>query len=231
MFVLPVVLICAAVAALAVDYSLAQWCVADHCPGVFRELFDVVEPFGNGLGVLVIVAVVYYLDPQRRWAVPRLLGCSLGAGLAADAVKMLIVRIRPYSFDFSGEVLASFGGWLPLTSAGSAGQSFPSAHTATAVGLAVGLMWLYPHGRRIFVVLAALVACQRIESGAHYLSDVLCGAAVGCIVASTWLEVGLLPGWMDRFEFWLGRRPLELAAGPVRDVQSADEDRHAPLAA
>ncbi len=226
-------LICAAVAALAVDYSLAQWCVADRCPGFFRELFEVVEPFGNGLGVLVVVAMIYYLDPTRRWAVPRLLGCSLGAGLAANMVKMLIVRTRPHSFDFSGEVLASFGGWLPLTSADSAGQSFPSAHTATAVGLAVGLMWLYPHGRRTFVVLAALVACQRIESGAHYLSDVLCGAAVGCIVASAWLHFGLLPDWMDRLEFWLGRRPQELAAGPVRDVQSADddEDRPAPLAA
>ena len=32
------------------------------------------------------------------------------------------------------------------------------------------------------LVLAVLVACQRVESGFHFLSDVLVGAAVGLVV-------------------------------------------------
>lgn len=197
---LPAVAVLAAAAALAVDCPLSHWCIQGNCPGVLRGLFYVAEPFGHGFGLLVILLAIHQLDPARRWALPRVLACSLGAGLAADGLKMLVVRVRPSNFDFVGEVWATFGGWFPLTAAGSGGQSFPSAHTATAVGLAVALTWLYPAGRKLFAVLAVLVAGHRIEVGAHYLSDVLCGAAVGLIVAAACLQIGWLPGWFDRLE-------------------------------
>ena len=219
--VLVAVLLAAAAAALAVDIPLGRWCVADRCPAFFHDLFEVIEPFGNGLGVVVIVLVIHQLDAARRWALPRLLACSLGAGLAADVVKLLVVRTRPYDFEFGGDVWASFGGWMPLFSAGSAGQSFPSAHTATAVGLAAALAWLYPHTRKLFVVLAVLVACQRIEAGAHYLSDVLCGGAVGCLVASACLQTGPLPRWFDRWESRWGRPPMRQDSGSARRAPSA----------
>jgi membrane-associated phospholipid phosphatase len=117
--------------------------------------------------------VIFLLDTSRRWALPRVLACALFSGLVADVVKMLIARARPSDFDFSGGAWTTFGAWFPLASAGSAGQSFPSAHTATAVGFALGFSWLYPNGRRLFPLVAALVACQRIEASAHFLSDVL----------------------------------------------------------
>ena len=79
-------------------------------------------------------------------------------------------------------------------------QSFPSAHTATAAGLAAALIWLYPQGRLLFTLLAVLVGCQRIVSGAHFPSDVLVGAAAGCLVATFFLHVGRLPVWFDRWE-------------------------------
>ncbi|MFH1266036.1 MAG: phosphatase PAP2 family protein [Planctomycetota bacterium] len=198
--VLAVLLLVAAAGALAVDCPLARWCVDDHCPRFFGLLFGVCEPFGNGLGVLVIVLAVYVLDPRRRAAVWRLLTMSLGAGLAANVVKMLVVRIRPHKFDFQGTVQDTFGQWLPLVSAGSGRQSFPSAHTATAVGLAVALSWLYPRGRWLFAAFAVMVACQRMERGAHYLSDTLCGAAIGCLVATACLKSRWLTARFDRLE-------------------------------
>jgi len=48
--------------------------------------------------------------------------------------------------------------------------------------------------------MVVLVACHRIEAGAHYLSDVLCGAAVGVIVATACLKAGRLARWFDRLE-------------------------------
>jgi len=221
---LPVLLLLAAPVALLVDWPISRWCTNHNCPDFLRDLLGVLEPFGNGLGVLVIVAAVHQLDPLRRWGLPRLLACSLGAGLAANVVKMLVVRTRPHQFDFADGILATFGGWLPLTSAGSAGQSFPSAHTATAVGLAVGLIWLYPHGRWLFAGLAALVACQRVEAGDHFLSDVLCGAATGCLIAAACLKVGLLPGWFDNWERRLGRR---LESAPVPNARPTDDREQA----
>ena len=224
---LPAVLLLGSAIALTVDFPVSQWFVAGNCPGFLRECLELVEPFGNGLGVIVIVVIVALLDPFRRGTVPRIMAASLGAGLAADIVKLMIVRVRPCHFAFQGDVWDTFGGFLPLVSAGSGGQSFPSAHTATAVGMAAVLIRLYPRGRGLFVVLAMLVACQRVQGGAHYLSDTLAGAAVGCLVAALCLHGRLLGAWFERYEYHfhaLGRPSLQNAseAGqPDRDLQAA----------
>src|SRR5205085_3392147 len=96
------------------------------------------------------------------------LAASVGAGIAADIVKMMVWRVRPYHFDFEGSVATTFRGVFPGTTAGSAGQSLPSAHVATAVGLCLALSAMFPRGRRFFVLLAALVALQRVATGAHF---------------------------------------------------------------
>jgi membrane-associated phospholipid phosphatase len=67
---------------------------------------------------------------------------------------------------------------------GYAVQSFPSSHAATAAGLAVALAALYPRGRWLYLTFAMLAGLQRIEAQAHFASDVLAGAALGCIVAA-----------------------------------------------
>lgn len=206
-FLLPTLLLLAAAVALRIDCPLAFWCLAGNCPEFLAYLFADCEPFGNGVGVLVIVVALYQLDRPRRWALPRVLVMSLGSGLAANGIKMLISRVRPHQFDFQGTVSDTFGGWLPFVGAGSVGQSFPSAHAATAAGLAAALIWLYPRGRWLFVTLAVLVVCQRVQIGVHFLSDVLCGAALGCLVAASCLHFGLLPGWFDRLERYLQARP------------------------
>ncbi len=112
----------------------------------------------------------------------------------------------PNSFDFAGSVGSTFGAWLPLWSVGSTGQSLPSGHTGTAVGLAIALVWAYPRGRWLFPVLALLVACQRVQAGAHWLSDVLAGGVVGCLVALVCLDVGPIPRAFNRWEaVWKAR--------------------------
>ena len=198
-YLLPAVLLAAA-AALAVDCSLSQWCLQGGCPKLLEKIFLMAEVFGHGLGVLAIIIVIHQLSPARRWALPRVLLCSLGAGLAANVIKMTVVRLRPHHFQFDGNVWATFGDWFPLATAGSGGQSFPSAHAATAAGLAVALIWLYPTGRRLWPALAVLVACQRVAQGAHYPSDVLIGAVLGIVVARTCLRNGGLLAWLDRLE-------------------------------
>jgi membrane-associated phospholipid phosphatase len=212
-FLLPIFLLAAALAALSVDLPVAmtfkQW---NRPPaslqGVNRTIhaylgyFDVFEPFGHGFGVVIVLIALHQLDRTRRWAMPRLIAAALAAGGVADLVKMLVMRTRPNDVpaDFAGSIWATFGPWLPGLSATSSLQSFPSAHTATAAGFAAALIWLYPQGRLLFTALVALVGCQRIISGAHFPSDVLCGAAVGCTAAAFVLRVGLLPKLFDGLE-------------------------------
>ena len=187
-------------AALAVDYRLAQWSLAGHCPAALRKLCQLSEPFGHGIGVLAISLLVFQLDPLRRWSVPRLLVISLGAGVAADMVKLFVARVRPRHFDLSAAHGSDFSGWLPLLGAGHTTQSFPSGHTAVAVGLAFGLSWLYPRGRWIFVALAVLASCQRIDEGAHFLSDSLFGAGLGSLAATVCLYWRPVASLIDRRE-------------------------------
>jgi membrane-associated phospholipid phosphatase len=201
-FLLPGILVAAGLAAFSVDYPVAQWCAANNCPRFFDGPLQFFELFGHLLGVILAAVAVHQLDPARRWALPRLLTCAILSGLAADTVKLFIVRTRPYKMDFSlpGNVWSTFGDWLPLWNAGGSGQSFPSGHTATAVGLFMALLWLYPAGRRLFPALVVLVACQRVESCAHYLSDVLFGGALGYLVATVCLRSAWVSGLFDRWE-------------------------------
>lgn len=164
--------------------------------------FDVFEPFGHGIGVVLVLLTLHQLDPARRWAMPRVLACAMASGGAANLLKMMLARTRPNSLplDFTGSVWETFGQWFPVLRNTSDFQSFPSAHTATAAGMAVALVWLYPQGRFLFTLLVILVGCQRIVAGAHFPSDVLAGAATGSLVATLFLYVGRLPVWFDRWE-------------------------------
>ncbi|MGD0654091.1 MAG: phosphatase PAP2 family protein [Thermoguttaceae bacterium] len=206
----PLTFILAGFVALAVDCPIGRWCVEKNCPASLENLFSTMEPFGNGLGVAIIGITIFCLDPRRRWALPRILGCAYSAGLAANGLKLLVSRTRPHSFDFHGGVLKTFGDWFPMVSAGSIGQSFPSGHTTTAVALAAALVWLYPRGWCLFPALALLVGCQRIQSGAHFLSDVLWGAALGSLIALAFLKIGQLPQWIDGLEEKLKGKDLRM---------------------
>ena len=210
------ILIGCAIAAFSVDFSVAQWCRESHklrYLHYLRDLASICEIFGRAECVLLVAILMWQLDRSRRWAVPGVAATALLSGLAADGVKMLIARVRPHHFDFLGSVWSSFGPWLPLGSLGSASQSFPSAHTATAVGLAISLICIYPAARGLFCVLPLLVAYQRMDSGAHFFSDVLCGAAVACLVAT----LALTARWFDQqYAQWFWGRVgaiVSLAAG------------------
>lgn len=197
---IPAVLLLAAVAVLPLDFAVGGWAVSNGCPGFFRELLESAEPFGNGNGVLYIVLALLALDWAHWRTAFRILVTAFGAGLAADVVKMTVERTRPCAFAFDGTVWDSFVSFFPLAGAGSGGQSFPSAHTATAVGLAAALAWRYPRARVFLFSMAALVAAHRVTGGAHFLSDTFCGAAVGYVVATFTIHRGRLAAWFDRYE-------------------------------
>ena len=59
---------------------------------------------------------------------------------------------------------------------------FPSSHAAIAAGIAGALSAIWPAHRRMFLGLAVMVAASRFIIGAHHLSDVLLGCAVGLAI-------------------------------------------------
>lgn len=193
--------------ALAVDVPFSRWLMRqDFC--AFEQLCRLAEVFGHGLGVAVLVLAVWVLDPARRRWVPRMMLAAYGGGALANLLKLLLARTRPQRFELDGQVLDSFLGWAPLLRP-STQQSFPSAHTATAMGFAVALVAFYPRGRALFLWLVSLVALQRLFGGAHFLSDTLWGAAIGGWFACHTFGDGWFGRLLDRSDAWLlraGRR-------------------------
>ena len=162
-----------------------------------HEFLSVFGFLGHGVGVLAIGAMIYVLDETNRRKIPRLLVCAFLPGLAAGIVKLFVCRIRPREFDFELDIYKSLLGVFPFHSLSSNYQSFPSGHTATAFGLLTGLSWLYPKGKSLFLTFAVLVACQRIVSESHYLSDTICGAMLGIIISHICLYASSSPAVID----------------------------------
>ncbi len=192
--------------ALLVDLPVYRFCSAGQLSGDLRRLLTWSEVFAHGIGVGILALTMFLLDPSHRRQVPRVVASALGGGLVADLVKLTVARIRPGHFSASS-VGESFAGWLPtvwpvegFVRFDHRLQSFPSAHTAVAAGLAVSLSAVYPRGRYLFAFFAILAAGQRIECGAHFLSDTLAGAAVGCLVAATVSGRGRFAPVFDRLE-------------------------------
>ena len=194
-----------AVPALAVDVRLAAWFREHGLPGDLAKLISLSEVIGHGLGVACIALTVYVLDRTNRRRTLRLLVCAFGAGLLSNLIKINLARHRPRTMEFQS-VWDTFAGWCPWATQGWQEiknhdiQSFPSSHVATAVGLAVGLSWLYPQGRWLFAFFVVLAAVQRWQCDAHFASDTLAAAALGCLVAGFCLAPRGLATWFDRWE-------------------------------
>lgn len=193
-----------AFAALApFDISIAQlFYQMDKSAGVAKFL----EVFANTAGgpvpiILILLAITAILHRRQFRHLPFLLTLSLGSGLIVDGLKLCICRARPYTVDLGTATFGStFGGLLPLFSAGSRGQSFPSGHSATAVGFAVALAILYPRGRWLYAASAVLVMVSRVHRHAHFPTDVVAGAGVGVAwaLACNSNPATVLFGWFDQ---------------------------------
>jgi membrane-associated phospholipid phosphatase len=210
------------VVALALDVPLATWVRAGKCPGALQKLLALSELPGHGLGVVFVVLIIGVLDPWHRYAIPRILAAAFGSGLLADLLKLVVARARPGSFDLHGSGLDTFSQWFPLLRGGSAQQSFPSSHTATAAGLAIVLVSFYPRGRWLFPALVVLVAGQRVLDQFHFLSDTFWGAAVGCIFAPLCIYGSGVARGFDRLEARiLARTPSPGATASDADLSQA----------
>ncbi|MCA9070417.1 MAG: phosphatase PAP2 family protein [Planctomycetaceae bacterium] len=182
----PIILFCLAWLLAPYDVLISWHCYKVHAgkETALKNLLNQTEPFGHGVGVVLAGAVIFSMEDKQRKTGFSLLTSGIGAGLLADLMKLFVARCRPRDFDFASfSGMGTFLEWLPGFGQGSCSQSFPSAHSATAMGMAIMLSTIYPRGRWLFAFLAWLVMGHRLHLGAHYLSDILVGAGIGWLFA------------------------------------------------
>ncbi len=190
--------------------------------GDLRRELEALQQYGQGASILLVVLLIWALDPPRR---RRLLDYALAIGVTALAVmpmKLLVGRPRP-KFGDPEHILGPLGvypvgegvglrhAWEVGSGISSDLWSMPSSHTAYAVVLSVFLTLIYPKLRWIALGLALLVGICRVLFGAHYPSDVLVGAGLALLVAPpivrSWRGVRLLD--------WLWVRLVDKKATPA----------------
>jgi membrane-associated phospholipid phosphatase len=159
-------------------FLLAHNPLRDHPPVV--ALCGVLSRFGMSAICLLLFACIAasFFSPAFREARPVLLVVLFSFGAAAVAgtiLKELAGRARP---------VADLAGQLNAASRHSS-ASFPSGHAAKNLALALPFALIVPAGsafvrlaKLALLLVASFVCYSRIVLGAHYLSDVLAGAAV-----------------------------------------------------
>ncbi len=74
----------------------------------------------------------------------------------------------------------------------------PSGHSTTGFAVAFSLMVLFPRARWPLLAFAGMIGLSRIMVNAHFLSDVVAGAAVGWITTYAVTRFFRHRGWLSR---------------------------------
>jgi membrane-associated phospholipid phosphatase len=152
----------------------------------FYEITDfgrsgwVLLPTGALIAVLALVASPA-LDHMTR-GVLAMIATRVGfvflavgiPGLLVSIVKRFIGRVRPSP---AGPFAYGPFHWRPDFA------SLPSGHTTTAFATLIAVGALFPRARPFLWGFALLIALSRIAVTAHFVSDVLAGAAIGALGA------------------------------------------------
>lgn len=188
-----------AIIALVVAHTLDRF-AWEYLRGVERSRSDgyrLLRALGYWPTWGLIGAVLLVLD-WRRGSGPRIgvglpargfaVLCATGAaGLASEALKLLIRRERP--------TLAMEYVFRPFWEEPfrTSGLGLPSGHTVIAFAGAFTLSRLYPELKWLWLALAAGCAYTRLMDGAHYLSDTTLGVLVAWAVTRL-IWTALVPG-------------------------------------
>lgn len=152
-----------------------------HPPTPARSDMKILASPGNG-SLYLPLAGLLYLHARVIGDVQQ---ARVGVGLASSVIwTRLLIQIPKYAFQRErplegGENARAFHG--PF--GGYRHNAFPSGHTATAFAAAAYLRGVRPYNKtwpgQAATILAAATAFQRLQSGEHWLTDVVAGAWFG----------------------------------------------------
>jgi membrane-associated phospholipid phosphatase len=135
---------------------------------------------GGGAGILVARRL-----GSREWQrilVAAMVSSTL-AGALANTMRLTTGRARPNA---APEVAEGWYGFVHngrITIGNPKYNSFPSGHTATAVGFAGVLLFARPLPGIFAMVVALAIAVSRVVLGAHHLSDITVAALLAIFIA------------------------------------------------
>jgi undecaprenyl-diphosphatase len=156
------------------DSSIERW-GHDHASNFATDVLNAITHVGEPtvvIGLAVVVAIAETIRTRSHWVIPFMALVVAGNGLVTTSVKELIDRARPTL--------------NPV--AHTLGPSFPSGHSSWSAAFfaATALLLMRGRSRRVQAIIVGLcaaaavsIATTRVLLGAHWLSDVIAGLALG----------------------------------------------------
>lgn len=145
-------------------------------------------------------AVMVILAPVLAGLLAEILKRTIGRGRPPEMPVMTAADPLPAAPSLAYHYKPFLSGWTDDSNLG-----IPSSHTAVAFGALVMLGLMHRGARPVVWLLAAGCGLSRLLAGAHWLSDVYAGAAIGALCAWwVWWRMGMR--WSnDAGDRWLAR--------------------------
>jgi membrane-associated phospholipid phosphatase len=187
-FLVAVLVILAALA--VIDESASRGAIG--WPEAWRAPFFFITDYGLSEWVLIPSLVIMILarlamfplkgfsrsiSAETAWVSAFIFFGVAIPGLLTNLLKRLIGRGRPAVYEEVGPFSFQniFNDWTF--------QSFPSGHSATALGVAFTIGFIWPRTFLPLLIIGLVVAVSRVPVGMHYPTDVFAGCIVGMLGA------------------------------------------------
>lgn len=165
-------------------YKFAEM-LKDHGGKVLDEIMIFCTHLGDsGIFWIALAVVLLIFKKTRKLGLAAMGGIVLVSFMNSIVLKDLFERARPYIMDPSYWEKVATDGWqynMPFESLKEKSFSFPSGHTATSFGAAIGIFYIDKKKGIAPLILAFLIGFSRIYIHVHYPSDVIGGMIVGIV--------------------------------------------------
>lgn len=159
-----------------------------NIPYNVEQTFELITKIGDSNWILISSFLIFLIFKKRYYLVSRqalfiFISISL-SGIFVQIMKIIFSRSRPKGlflepYEYGFNFLSFYTNYLYT--------SFPSGHSATAIGLSTALSLLLPKYTVVFFIIGFIIAFSRILLTWHFLSDVLIGGLIGAII-TVWLN-------------------------------------------
>ena len=168
-----------AVLIVIISFYYDNW-IIEQVPNMKNNLFDNIsmklDIFGEILIFVLLTLLFFWKSEKRKWIIPLWI-TLLSSAVISFILKIIIQRPRPFQLG-----LTSINSMLNKANFSTWNFSFPSFDTMFIFSAVPLLSREFPKLKKVWIILAVIIALSRVYLGLHFLSDVIAGGVIGYFI-------------------------------------------------